>query len=81
MGKFLDKITKGRGEYVYLVRGTDRGKPAWHYVQVDKLKLPLFLKKIDSGTIDVKDFGVIIFSGWGKDPPEDIVEKIKNSEY
>ena len=80
MSSFADKFSKSKGEFVYLVRGKDKGRPAWHYVLVEKLKLPIFLKKTNGGTVDVSEYGKILYSGWGENPPEDIVKKIEE-EY
>ena len=57
---------------IYLVRGKDKGKQAWHYVLVEKALLPLFLRRTNGGSLDVADFGLILKSGWGKDPPENV---------
>lgn len=61
---------------IYLVRGKDRGKPAWHYVLVEKLLFGLFLKRTRGGSLDVKDFGKVLKSGWGVDPPVGTIDKI-----
>ena len=63
----------------YLVRGKDRGCPVWHYVLVDEEKLDNFNAQVATGTINVADYGRVLKSGWGKDPPKDIpvVRKIK----
>ena len=63
-------------ERIYLVRGKDRGKPAWHYVLVDKHLLGLFLKKTKGGSLDVKDFGTVLRSGWGQDPSAGTIDQI-----
>ena len=63
-------------ERIYLVRGKDRGKPAWHYVLVDKHVLGLFLKKTKGGSLDVKDFGTVLRSGRGQNPPAGTIEQI-----
>lgn len=68
--------------YIYLVRGEDRGRKAWHYIVVDRLKLPIFLNKMkNESSFDIADYGKVIFSGWGNDPPEDIVKKVKSGEF
>ena len=59
-----------------LVRGKDKGRAAWHYVLVKKHLLGLFLKRIKGGVIKVADFGHILRSGSGKDPPEGTTDKI-----
>ena len=70
------KYNENASERIYLVRGKDRGKLAWHYVQVEKALLPLFLRRINGGSLDVADFGRVLKSGWGKDPPENVQKNI-----
>ena len=60
----------------YLVRGKDKGRAAWHYVLVKKHLSGLFLKRVKGGRVNVADFGDILRSGWGKDPPEGTTDKI-----
>jgi hypothetical protein len=75
---FSEILSKKRGSLVYLVRGKDRGKAAWHYVLVDKVKLPVFLKRTQGGSLDVADYGKVLHSGWGQDPPDEIRTKIRD---
>ena len=63
-------------ERIYLVRGNDRGKPAWHYVLVDKHLLGLFLKKTKGGSLDVGDFGTVLRSGYGENPPAGTIDQM-----
>ena len=62
----------------YLVRGKEKhtGRAAWHYVLVKKHLLGLYLKRIKGGSLNVADFGDVLRSGWGKDPPEGTGDKI-----
>ena len=68
--------SKSLGSYVYLVRGKDRGREAWHYVLIEPKKVNMFKDKVTSGTIDVADYGQVLDSGWGKDPPEKVKSAI-----
>ncbi|WP_264702873.1 hypothetical protein [Wolbachia endosymbiont (group A) of Volucella inflata] len=77
---FADATKRSRSDLIYLVRGKDRGKSAWHYVLVDKEKREMFLAKSRTGSIDVADYGEILYSGWGEDPPQAIVDKV-NEEF
>ena len=61
---------------IYLVRGKDRGRAAWQYVLVKKHLLGLFLKRMNGGSLDGADFGAVLRSGWGKDPPEGTIDQI-----
>lgn len=67
------------GDRVYLVRGKDGGRPAWHYVMIDPLKLEVFKQNLATRSLDVSDYGVILYSGWGEDPPDQIVETIRET--
>ena len=56
----------------FVVRGEDRGRPCWHFVLLhdDAENIKAFHETVASG--DVADYGLILKSGWGKDPsPED----------
>ena len=63
-------------ERFYLVRGKERGRAAWHYVLVKKHLLGLFLK-LTGGSLNVADFGDVLRSGQGKDPPEGTRNKLQ----
>ena len=64
-------------ERVFLVRGKDKGKAAWHYVLVDKALLGSFRKYSKGGNIDVAKFGTVLASGWGQDPPDSKREEMR----
>ena len=70
------KYNENASDRIYLVRGKDRGKLSWHYVLVEKALLPLFLRRTNGGSLDVADFGLVLKSGWGKDPPENVQKNI-----
>ena len=62
---------------IFTVRGTDKGRKAWHMVLVERELLDAFREKVSTGTVDVDKYGYVIKSGWGKDPPDDVSDKIK----
>ncbi|XP_013402461.1 ankyrin-3-like [Lingula anatina] len=68
------------GSLVYLVRGNDKERPAWHYVLVKRKLLADFLVKIKGKMIELEDYGKVLSSGWGEDPPDDIRQKV-NDKY
>ena len=65
-----------RNDRFILVRGKDKGKPAWHFVEVNKTLTGLFYKRVKSGSLDLADFGTVLASGWGTDPPDSKREQI-----
>ena len=71
---------------VYLVRGKDRGRPAWHYVLLidDEETIKIFKEKTQgeaagTETIDINNFGEVLKSGWGKEPPNQVRDWIEKN--
>ena len=69
------------GERVFLVRGKDRGRPCWHYVLLvdDEETKEKFREKVKSGSLDVADYGQVLQSGWGENPPNEVKDRIHSS--
>ena len=63
-------------ELILLVRGRDKGRKAWHFVDVKRHLFSLFKKKLASGSIDVKVFGQILFSGFGRSPGKEVSQEV-----
>ncbi|CAI8035371.1 hypothetical protein GBAR_LOCUS19859 [Geodia barretti] len=68
---------KSEAERIRLVRGKDKGKPAWHYVLlVDDEETIEKLEEALGGNLNVADYGQLLYSGQGKDPPNEVVEEV-----
>ena len=72
---------------VYLVRGQDKGRAAWHYVLLvdDEETIRIFVEKTQGAnkgkeSVDVANYGQVLRSGWGDEPPPDVRDWIEN-EY
>ncbi|AZL15329.1 hypothetical protein [Rickettsiales endosymbiont of Stachyamoeba lipophora] len=74
---FIKSYTTSLGDLIYLIKGKNQGVDAWHYVLVNKVKLPIFLKKITESSLDASLYGSILYSGWGTNPPARIANLIK----
>ena len=71
------EFEKTPASLLFPVHVKDKGRNAWHIVLAERDLLDDFKKKFDSGIINVADYGYVIKSGWGEDPPVDIMDKIK----
>jgi hypothetical protein len=78
--KPIDPQKKMQAELIYLVKGIDAGRNAWYYVLVDRLKVQLFLKALNDEIIHLENYGKILFSAYGDEPPEEITSNLKE-EY
>ena len=67
-------------ERFFLVRRKERGRLEWHCVLVQKPLFGLFLKRTKGGSLHVADFVSVLQSGWGENPPENILNKIAERE-
>jgi hypothetical protein len=62
---------------ICLVRGKNSGREAWYYVRVNKKPMVLFEEAMKGGSMDLADYGEVLLSGWGKDPPADAVRRAR----
>jgi len=75
--KPIDPQKKMQADLIYLVKGIDAGRSAWYYVLVDRLKLQLFLKALNDDIIHLENYGKILYSAYGDEPPVEVTSKIK----
>lgn len=78
--KPIDPQKKMQAELIYLVKGIDAGRNAWYYVLVDRLKVQLFLKALNDDIIHLENYGKILYSAYGDEPPAEITNELKD-EY
>lgn len=78
--KQVDPQKKMQAELIYLVKGIDAGRNAWYYVLVERLKVQLFLKALNDDIIHLENYGKILYSAYGDEPPSSITEELKG-EY
>lgn len=79
---YLEKLLNAQDYYtgsenIFVVRGSDRGQPGWHYVEVARDLMCLFKLKRRGGSMDVSYFGRVVKSDWGHSPPKEVVEDIE----
>jgi hypothetical protein len=75
---FHKKKQNLNNKVIYLSQGHFNGRATWHYLLVDKMKLPILLKESKSEQIDLTKYGNIVFSGFGENPPEEVRICVKN---
>lgn len=78
--KQVDPQKKMQADLIYLVKGIDAERNAWYYVLVERLKLQLFLKALNDDIIHLENYGKILHSAYGDEPPVEITNKLKE-EY
>jgi len=78
--KKADPAKKAQSDLIYLVKGVDAGRNAWYYVLVERVKLQLFLKALNDDIIHLEEYGVILHSAYGDEPPQNITDQLKE-EY
>ena len=71
-------------DYIYLISWSNRGKKAWQLVLLMEAPeiIDLFEEKLRrrykrSQTVNVKDFGVVLKSGFGEDPPQEVKDWLR----
>jgi hypothetical protein len=78
--KPIDLQKRMLASLIYLVKGVDAGRNAWYYVLVERNKVQLFLKALNDDIIHLENYGKILYSAYGDEPPAEITNKLKE-EY
>ena len=64
---------------LFITKGKDRGRPVWHYLLVDEDKHGVYSAMFENGAtvprLDVADYGRVLESGWGENPPDHVKTK------
>jgi hypothetical protein len=77
MSGFAAKVMhEDAGQLVYLVTGQRNALPVWCYALVPERSRVFFQQAIQQGRVNITQFGQILFSGKGKNPPKEIEEII-----
>ena len=73
------------GDRIYKIRGKDHGRRAWHYIllvddqdTIDKFVELTQGENYGKNTVNLEDYGKVLKSGWGEEPPNDVKEWIEN---
>ena len=58
---------------IYTVNGRDGGREVWHIVLTanDDETILHFLERVESGHMDLEDYGQVLKSGWGEGPTDE----------
>jgi hypothetical protein len=75
-----NSIKSSKSDLIYLVKGIDDNRQAWYYVLVERLKVSLFLKALNDEIIHLDNYGEVLHSAYGENPPEEITNALK-AEY
>lgn len=61
-----------------LCRGSSGGKPSWAYMAIRPSNARAFKEACDRGNIDLDDYGTVIESGEGKEPPQEVKDRMRD---
>lgn len=75
---FLSQINSSRAEFLYRVNGKNSdNQRVWFYLLVKREKMVPFEIAVESGSMDVADYGQILECGIGDDPPSYIRDRLQ----
>lgn len=77
---YKDALKGEKAELLHLIKGTAENKKAWYFVEVFKHKLPIFGNAMKNDHVDLVQYGKVLYSGWGDNPPAELV-KVVEDEY
>ena len=70
--RFLTDLLSREGGTVRYIKAVENGRPAWYFIKLSPMEYAQYKKALRTGSLDLKEFGEIILSGWGEEAPEDV---------
>ena len=79
---FISKVEANKSN-LFLVKGDDEDLECWHYLLLDKVKIPLFTQKMKNlpCTVNLEEYGKVVRSGWGTEPSAELKKQIEGGDY
>lgn len=75
---FVDSVIKNTSKPIHLVRCSDHaGRPCYFFMMGAEYKIKALQSRISKGSLDLRDYGTIIASGFGKDPSQEVIKMLK----
>ena len=75
--RFVDRV-RNRANRIYLVRGKDsRKREAWYYLEVHPTHKYRFEVDLKTGSLKLTDYGQVLESGFGKNPPKSVQKRMQ----
>jgi len=76
---FTKNLAKQNKLPVYLYNAKDKEHgDCWYYIELEKNKEQQFKKAVEKGSeFKITDYGRILTSGWGKNPPQKTINFLK----
>ena len=70
--KWKDLADPNWSKRIVLVHGKNNGQPTWHYVLLcDSTEIQqAFFEQMSKSSMDVENYGEVLKSGWGTEPPD-----------
>jgi type IV secretion system protein VirD4 len=62
---------------IYLVKGKTQGREAWYFVLVNRKPALVFETEMRQGRFNLEEYGEVLLSGWGKEPPEEVMRRAR----
>jgi len=63
---FVEKIIAKEGGIIRLLTAQEDGKDAWYVISISPSSYLEYKKQISGNNVNLKNFGDILESGWGK---------------
>jgi type IV secretory pathway TraG/TraD family ATPase VirD4 len=73
----LSLARRVQANQIYLVQGKTQGREAWYYILVNRKPAIVFETEVRKARLDLEDYGEVLLSGWGKEPPEEAVRRAR----
>ncbi len=71
------KLIGQEGGEVRYITAVENGRPAWYFLKLSPERYPEYKKRMQTGTLDLRQYGDILVSGWGEAAPPGVLMEMK----
>lgn len=72
---FVEKIFQQDGGPIRFIKAKEKGKDCWFLISLNPETYKEYKLKMLVGNLNIRDYGEIIYSGWGR-PSKEMIKKI-----
>lgn len=76
---FVSRFMDRKGGSIRFIKSTENGRAFWCYLHVDPHKWQDYECALRQSVMNIRDYGVMLKSGWGEYPPPGIIAHMRET--
>ena len=79
MTSFTSRLVNQEGGLIRFITTREKDIACWCYLKIDPHKFPDYKKALRQEVMNIREFGQVLRTGWGKYPPQEVIDFMKDT--